>query len=574
MAITIPILTTFNGRGIDRGVAQFKSLETKGQKASFLLRKAALPAAAALGGIAVGAKAAVGAASDLSEEVSKSEQVFGKTAATVQKFAEEQGVAFGLSKQAALSAASSMAVYGKAAGLSGKELGTFSTDLVGLAGDLASFHNVDLATATESLRAGLAGESEPLKKFGILMNDATLKATALKMGLIKTTKDALSPQNKVLAANRLILEQTKDAQGDAARTSDGFANRQRQLTASLENMKAELGKALLPVVEKFAGMLAGLAKWLSKNTGLVKAAVAVIGALAAGILAANGIMKVWTVTQTLSDGATKLLTGSTQGLNAALRANPIGLVVTALGLLIPAFKLAYDKSEGFRTAVDALFGAVKTVWDFLAPIAKTAFDGLAGAFGAIKTVVDGLKTAVDAVSSPIKSVVNFMGGKTGGVFDGLKRAFNLLFNPIEKVKAAISVVSSVGGPIIAALEKVAGGAFDGLKTAFNVIKRPIELVGAGLEKIRDAWNAIKGVWNTITGAVSGAAPARHPITGQPIRTRSMVPANLTGARSAGGMSIQINVEAGLVSTPDQVGQQIIEAIQRAQRRSGPAFLPA
>jgi len=574
MAITIPILTTFNGRGLDRGIAQFKSLETKGQKANFLLRKAAIPAAAALGGLALGAKAAVSAASDLGEETSKSEAIFGKTAATVQKFAGEQGAAFGLSKTAALDAANSMAVYGKAAGLTGSELGTFSTDLVKLSGDLASFSNVDVQTAADALKSGLAGESEPLKKFGILMNDATLKATALKMGLIKTTKDALTPQQKVLAANRLIFEQTTDAQGDAARTSGSFANRQRQLTATLENMKAELGTALLPIVEKFAGWLTKVAGFLANNTGLVKAAAAAIGVLAAGVLAANAAVKVWTVTQNLSNGVTKLFTGSTKGLNAALRANPIGLVVTALGLLIPAIKLAYDKSETFRGAVDTLFSALKGVWDFLSPIAETAFNGLKAAFGAIRDVADSLSTKVQAAWDVIKPVVNFMKPILSTAFNGLKTAFNVLFDPIEKVKTALAVIDPIISPILTALKGVGKAAFSGLETAFGALGKVFGAAASALERVKSAWEWIK---QNIQGSGKNPFAPGGTLAGS-VGSRSMalMPANVSAASApaAAGMVVNVQIDAGLVSTPDQVGQQIIEAIQRAQRKSGPAFVAA
>ena len=547
MAITIPILTTFNGRGIDRSVAQFKSLETKGQKANFLLRKAAIPAAAALGGLALGAKAAVSAASDLGEETSKSEAIFGKTAATVQKFAGEQGAAFGLSKTAALDAANSMAVYGKAAGLTGSELGTFSTDLVKLSGDLASFSNVDVQTAADALKSGLAGESEPLKKFGILMNDATLKATALRMGLIKTTKNALTPQQKVLAANRLIFEQTTDAQGDAARTSGSFANKQRQLTATLENMKAELGQALLPIVEKFAGWLTKVAGFLAQNTGLLKVAAVAIGALSAAILILNAVMKIQ---------------------NAIMLASPWAWIALAIAGVVTAV-----------IAVEAKFGifskTFRALWDYIGPITSTALDGLKLAFEAVKGALQSVKDVLDPFWAAIKPAVNFMAGKSSAVFDGLKRAFNLIFNPIEKVKTVISVVSSVGGPIIDALQAVKNTAFDGLKAAFNVLKSPIQLVAAALERIKSAWNAISGVWDKITGGISGTAPTVHPITGQPIRrSAAIVPSNIAMTRMGTIPTVQVNVQAGLVSSPDQVGQQIIEAIQRAQRRSGPAFLPA
>jgi len=241
MAINIPILTTFNNTGLQKAQKAFQGLT-----ASTAL------VGAAVGGVvtAVGAMAykAVQAASDLNEAISKSNVVFGAISVEVQAFSRTAARSLGISETAALQAASTFAVFGKAAGLAGKDLSTFSTEFVTLAADLASFNNTSVDQAINALGAALRGESEPLRQYGVLLNDATLKSAAMELGIYNGT-GALSQQAKVLAAQKVIYEQTNDAQGDFARTSDGLANQQRILAASIENVKTNIGQALLPVVQ-------------------------------------------------------------------------------------------------------------------------------------------------------------------------------------------------------------------------------------------------------------------------------------------------------------------------------------
>lgn len=208
-------------------------------------------------GLALGAqeiirftKQTIDAASDLNETVSKSQQIFGTASKSVEQFASNSAKQFGMSKKNAIDAAASFGTFGKAAGLTGEDLGTFSTDLVALSADLASFGNTTPEEAALALGAALRGEAEPIRRFGVLLDDATLKQEALAMGLIKTTKGALTPQQKVLAANAVILKQTADAQGDFARTSDGVANQQRIMSATLEDVQAKLGEKLLPAFQQ------------------------------------------------------------------------------------------------------------------------------------------------------------------------------------------------------------------------------------------------------------------------------------------------------------------------------------
>lgn len=210
------------------------------------------PLAAAAATVSIGSffKDAVAGASDLNESSTKIQAIFGKASGSVQDFAKQGAKALGQTQLQVLDAAASFGTFGKAAGLQGPELAKFSTGLAGLSTDLSSFFNTSPEEAAQAIAAGLRGESEPLRQYGVLLDDATLRQEALKQGLIKTTKQALTPQQKVLAAQAVIYKQTKDAQGDFARTSGGLANQQRILSAQFSDFRTSVGKALLPVVLK------------------------------------------------------------------------------------------------------------------------------------------------------------------------------------------------------------------------------------------------------------------------------------------------------------------------------------
>ena len=212
---------------------------------------AAAAAAAGAMAIKIGIEA-VKAASDLNETISKVGVLFGDTAKDIEKFANGAATSLGQTKQQALDAAATFATFGKSAGLSGKDLGKFSTDFVKLASDLASFNNTSPEQAINAIGSALRGEAEPLRAYGVLLDDASMRQAALELGIIKTTKEALTPQQKVLAAQALIFQQTSAAQGDFERTSDGLANKTRILTAQLENVKTTIGSALLPIVVEIA----------------------------------------------------------------------------------------------------------------------------------------------------------------------------------------------------------------------------------------------------------------------------------------------------------------------------------
>ncbi len=200
---------------------------------------------AGIGGIGL----AINAASDLSETVSKVGVVFKSAAGRVIAFGKSAAASLGMSENEALTAAGTYGNLFVSMGMTADKAADMSVSLVKLAGDLASFNNMDPAEVLEKLRAGLTGESEPLKSLGVNINEAAIKQEALNLKLIKG-KQPLDAAAKAQAAYSLILKQTKTAQGDFARTSGGLANQLRIMRAGLNDAAATLGTKLLPVATK------------------------------------------------------------------------------------------------------------------------------------------------------------------------------------------------------------------------------------------------------------------------------------------------------------------------------------
>ncbi len=216
--------------------------------------KIGVVAAAGFAAAGAGIVSAIGKASDLNETMSKVGVIFGDADAAVKEFAKNAASSLGQSQQQALDAAATFGIFGKSAGLAGDDLSKFSTDFVSLASDLSSFNNTSPETAINAIGAALRGESEPLRAFGVLLNDATLKEAALALG-IYDGNGALTAQQKILAAQKVIFEQTTDAQGDFERTSAGLANQQKILKARLTDTLTEIGTAFLPIAVQAIGVL-------------------------------------------------------------------------------------------------------------------------------------------------------------------------------------------------------------------------------------------------------------------------------------------------------------------------------
>ena len=209
-------------------------------------------------------KAAVEAASDLAEVQNVVDVTFGDNAAQIERWAKNAGTQFGLTETKAKQFASTLGAMMKSAGMTGNEIVTMSTDLAGLAADMASFYNLDFDTAFQKIRSGISGETEPLKQLGINMSVANLEAYALQQGLEKTFNE-MTQGEQTLLRYQYLMQATADAQGDFSRTSDGYANSMRRVEAAIDSLKTKLGTVLLPVIEDITNGLAGLLENLTST---------------------------------------------------------------------------------------------------------------------------------------------------------------------------------------------------------------------------------------------------------------------------------------------------------------------
>ncbi len=255
---TLTVYLAADLKKFNKGMTQAQGgLKGLGDSISKLAGPALIAAGAAAGAFAVKLGVdAVNAASDLSETQNKVGVIFGQSSEQMLAFADTAVTALGQTRTQALEGAATFAQFGKSAGISGQSLVDFSSELVTLSADLASFNNSSPDEAINAIGSALRGEAEPMRKFGVLLDDATLKAKALEMGIYDGT-GSLTQQQKVLAAHQVILSQTTDAQGDFARTSDGLANTQRILSAAVEDAKAEIGEGLVDALESATKAMGG-----------------------------------------------------------------------------------------------------------------------------------------------------------------------------------------------------------------------------------------------------------------------------------------------------------------------------
>lgn len=206
--------------------------------------------------------AAIDAASDLAEVQNVVDTVFGDGASKIESWAKKAGTQFGLTETQAKKFTSTLGAMMKSSGLSGNQIVEMSTDLAGLAADMASFYNLDFDTAFQKIRSGISGETEPLKQLGINMSTANLNAFALQQGITKTF-EKMSQGEQTLLRYQYIMQATADAQGDFAKTADGYANAQRRITTALDTINTNVGGFLLTTIEPF---VTGLASILEKLT--------------------------------------------------------------------------------------------------------------------------------------------------------------------------------------------------------------------------------------------------------------------------------------------------------------------
>lgn len=184
--------------------------------------------------------------SDLQEVQNVVDVTFGGMSRAVDEFAQEAIEKFGLSELSAKKYSSTMGAMLKSMGFSTQAAADMSMELTGLAGDMASFYNLSGDDAFAKIRAGISGETEPLKQLGINLSVANLEQFALTQGMNKSYS-AMTQQEQALLRYNYLLSVTSDAQGDFARTSDSWANQTKILAERFNSLKAAIGQGLINV---------------------------------------------------------------------------------------------------------------------------------------------------------------------------------------------------------------------------------------------------------------------------------------------------------------------------------------
>ena len=289
-------------------------------------------------------KAAIGVASDLNEVQNVVDTTFGTTGAIkINEWAKNAAEAFGESELQAKQFTSTLGAMFKSMGVGQADMEEMSMSLAGLAGDMASFYNLDPAEAFEKLRSGISGETEPLKQLGINMSVVNLEALAMSMGIKKSYNEMTQAEQATLRY-QYIMNATADAQGDFANTSDSLANQQRILQLEIQTLAAEIGQDLMPIAQEILTIARDGIQWISENKDALEGLAAAAGVAAT----AYGVWRATLKAEELYDKAAAGIKGITAALNGAEAAGGLtsalsgagtaasGMGTTILGALGPA----------------------------------------------------------------------------------------------------------------------------------------------------------------------------------------------------------------------------------------------
>lgn len=231
--------------------------------------------------LAAGA-ASIKFASDYEESLNKVDAAFKGSSAEVRAFSKTTLENFGIAEGTALDMAAAYGDMGTSMGLTRGEAAKMSTSLVGLAGDLASFKNISIDVANTALSSIFTGETESLKKMGIVMTEVNLIQFALNSGIKKNYKE-MSQAEKVNLRYNYVMSVTKNSQGDFAKTSGGAANQMRIFQESLKQVAQQFGAVILPAFTSLVKSVNGIIKAFGNLSQPTKTIIVVVAGLVATI---------------------------------------------------------------------------------------------------------------------------------------------------------------------------------------------------------------------------------------------------------------------------------------------------
>ena len=328
-------------------------------------------------------------AADVQDSVGAVDQVFGNSSKAINDWTKQLPAYYGVSKAQALEHASIIGSMLKNIGGQTEEVAATQTQaLVELAGDLSAMYGGSVEESLTAITSSLAGNNQAMKKYGTAILDADVKQKAFELGLYSGI-GAMSAQAKQAGTLAIIMDQTADSHGQAARESDQASGSMKEFTTTVKNLSADIGEVLLPIVTP---MIQKVSEWIQKFSDLddrTKKIIVVVAGLVAGI---GPLLLI--IGSAISMFASLSVIATTLGVTVGALLAPVGLVVAAIAGAIAIGVLLYKN------------------WDKIMDVARSLGETISNVFNAIKnTISNVMSSASNIVGNAIDKIKGFMNFK-------------------------------------------------------------------------------------------------------------------------------------------------------------------
>ena len=518
MAINVPIISQFEDKGIKKAIAEFNKLEGPAQKAAFAIKKAFVPAAAAVGALGVAAFGAAQAAiEDQASQAKLADQLIRTTGATDQQIVAVEGYISAMQLATNVADTDLRGALSRLATVTGDV--TQAQSLLQLATDISAATGKDLSAVTEALSKAYGGNLTALQRLDPSLRDL------IKSG---ATFDEVGQQ---------LTATFGGAAANAVNTAQGqFKNMQIRIG----ELQESIGALIVPIAEKFLPILQRVATFVENNTKLIVTLASVIGGLAVAVIAVNAAMTAYAA-------ITKAVTVVTGLFNAVLAANPVVLVTLAIAALVAGLIIAYREFETFRNIVNNAFRVVQTV-------AQIVIDYIMARFNALKDVVMGFVTIIKGIFQ----------GDLKMVLEGFKQLFSGAVNTVLNIFLAMprAIWNAIGGTLLNLGRDMVNAIVDGIKSAAGGITNAIMGAIPGGGAIKGAMGAIGKILPFAEGGIVTAPTLGLIGEAGP---EAVIPLDQMRNMRFGGGGGDINIT---VTSADP--QAVIDAIRTYNRQQGPA----
>ena len=411
-------------------------------------------------------------ASDLTEVQNVVDTVFGDAKESVNEWAKTTLDSFGLNELSAKQFAGTMGAMLSSSGVADDKIQGMSQSITELAGNMASFYNLDAEEAFNKIRSGISGETEPLKQLGINMSVANLEAYALSQG-IEASYSEMDQASQTMLRYSYLMSVTENAQGDFARTQGSYANQLKLLKENWTQFTGELASNALPILSGAISLLNGAISFISENWD-------VIGPIVAGLTTAIGVIAAVAL-------AIKVAAGVTALWNAIMAMNPIVLVVAAIvaliGIIIGLCNWIAKATGIAESGIGVIVGAIAVAGAFI-------WNTIIGVLNAI------IQAAWSIFVEPFLGIIEWILNACTGGFDSFGGAIaNLLGNIISGFLSLGKIVTKIIDAIFGTnwtdglndlQDKVL--AWGKTENAITIDRNAPEISGATIG-YGDAWNA-------------------------------------------------------------------------------------